>query len=147
MKPLSSVITENAVCVPTRPVLRYHGGKWKLAPWIIDHFPPHNIYVEPFGGAASILMRKSRSCGEVYNDIDGDVVNIFRVLQDPEKANELSKRVSLTAFARAEFRAAYGKPSDEIDAAHKMIVRSFMGFGRASMTREHVTGFRKNSNL
>jgi DNA adenine methylase len=34
----------------TRPILRYHGGKWKLAPWVIANMPPHRVYVEPFGG-------------------------------------------------------------------------------------------------
>jgi len=131
---------------PRRPVLRYHGGKWKLAPWVLEHFPPHNIYVEAFGGAASLLMRKTRCYGEVYNDLDADVVNVFRILRDPVTAAELCKRISLTPFARDEFKAAYDEPADSIDAAHKMIVRSFMGFGSASMTRMHITGFRSNSN-
>jgi site-specific DNA-adenine methylase len=64
---------------PRRPVLRYHGGKWKLAEWVISLFPPHRTYVEPFGGAASVLMRKSRAYAEIYGDMDGEVVNVFEM--------------------------------------------------------------------
>lgn len=131
---------------PTRPALRYHGGKWRLAPWLIEHFPPHRVYMEPFGGAASVLLRKPRSYGEIYNDLDGEVVNFFQILRDPKSAAELRRRCERTPFARTEFKGAYAAPTDSIDRAHKMVIRAFMGFGSASMTRTHVTGFRANTN-
>jgi DNA adenine methylase len=67
----------------TRPAIRYHGAKFRLAPWIIKHFPPHYRYVEPFGGAAGVLLQKPRSYAEVYNDLDGHIVNFFRVIVKP----------------------------------------------------------------
>lgn len=45
---------------PTRPILRYHGGKWELGPWIIDHFPPHRVYTEVYGGAVWLPVRALR---------------------------------------------------------------------------------------
>ena len=83
-----------------RPVLRYHGGKFRLAPWIISHFPTHGIYVEPFGGGGSVLLRKEAVQEEVYNDLDGDVVNVFRVLRDKELAQALFEALTLTPYAR-----------------------------------------------
>jgi DNA adenine methylase len=69
---------------PKRPLLRYHGGKWRLAPWIISMMPAHRVYVEPFGGAASVLLQKPVSKVEVLNDKYSRVVNVFRVLRDPQ---------------------------------------------------------------
>lgn len=130
---------------PTRPVLRWHGGKWKLAPWIIGHFPKHRVYVEPFGGAASVLMRKDRSYGEVYNDLDEDVVNLFDVLRSAD-AGRLIELLRLTPFARLDFELAYQETEDPVERARRLIVRSFMGFGSDGHNRKVRTGFRANSN-
>lgn len=118
-----------------------------LAPWIISHFPKHRTYVEPFGGAASVLMQKPRSYAEVYNDLDGEIVSLFKILRDPSLAGELQRRLELTPFARDEFDAAYEKPSDEMEAARFLIIRAFMGFGSDGHNIESgKTGFRANSN-
>lgn len=128
---------------PTRPVLRWHGGKWLLAPWVIAHLPPHQVYVEPFGGAASVLMRKARSYAEIYNDLDGEVVNLFRVLRS-SRAGDLVEAVRLTPFSRTEFLEAYQATDDQMERARRLIIRSFMGFG--SNGHNKATGFRANSN-
>jgi DNA adenine methylase len=125
-----------------RPVLRYHGGKFMLAPWIISHFPPHRIYCEPFGGAASVLMRKPRAYADVYNDLDGDIVNVFRVLRDEKLSAKLCRQIKLTPYARAEFKAAYGDVTCPVERARRIIAISFMGFGSAAHNRQHRTGFR-----
>lgn len=126
----------------SRPLLRWHGGKWILAPWIIEHLPPHRVYVEPFGGAASVLLRKPRSYAEVYNDLDDDVVNLFRVLRSPD-AGRLVEAVKLTPFSRVEQSEAYAKTDDPVERARRLIVRSFQGFGSNGTHR--ATGFRANS--
>ena len=131
---------------PTRPILRYHGGKWRLAPWIIGHFPPHRVYVEPFGGAASVLLRKPRSYAEVYNDLDGEVVNLFRVLRDETLAGRLCAMLALTPFARAEFEAAYEDCDNPVERARRLVIVSFMGFGSNGHNTLTRTGFRANSN-
>lgn len=110
---------------PTRPVLRWHGGKWRLAPWILDHMPSHRVYVEPFGGGASVLLRKKRSITEVYNDLDGSVVNFFQVCRD--QARELARRCALTPYARAEYLGLYESTDDPVEAARMLVCRSFMG--------------------
>jgi DNA adenine methylase len=126
-----------------RPLLRWHGGKWLLAPWVIGHMPAHRVYVEPFGGAASVLMRKPRSYAEIYNDLDDDVVNLFRVLRSPQ-ADELVRQIRLTPFAASEFAAAYMPTDCAVERARRLIVRSFQGFGSNGVHKK--TGFRSNSN-
>ncbi len=115
-----------------RPVMRYFGGKWRLADWIIAHFPPHLVYTEAFGGAASLLLRKRPAKVDVYNDVDGEVVNVFRVLRDPQKWPELQRRMRCMPYARAEFERRED-PSDDIDRALWTLFISRAGFGANAM--------------
>ena len=111
---------------PKRPALRYYGGKWRLAPWIISHFPAHKNYVEPCGGAASVLLQKPRSPLETDNDLDGNVVNFFRVLRD--QPDELIRKIRLTPWARAEFNIAWKKMNhhDPVEWARRFAVFQWM---------------------
>lgn len=138
---------------PTRPALRYHGGKFRLATWILSHFPPHRVYVEPYAGAASCLLLKPPAYAEIINDLDGEVVNVFRVLRDPGQAQELARLLTLTPFAREEFVAAYEPSDDPVEQARRTIIKTFMGMGSNSIhsnvgmrtmihTRNPKTGFR-----
>ncbi|MBT9263554.1 DNA adenine methylase [Pseudomonas sp. MG-9] len=123
------------------PVIRYHGGKFRLAPWVLQHFPPHLCYVESFGGAAGVLMQKERSYAEVYNDLDGDIVNLFRVLQQNDSRAVLFEQLTLTPYARAEFELAWVPTDEPVERARRTIVRAQMGFGSAGATKG-ATGFR-----
>jgi len=113
----------------TRPVLRYQGGKWRVADWILGHLPPHHCYVEPFGGAASVLMKKPPSAIEVYNDLDASVVNLFRILRDPMMAHQLRRLVELTPYSRFEFEQAWEPATDPIEEARRLIVRTAQSIG------------------
>lgn len=130
---------------PPRPVMRYHGGKFLLARWIVSHFPAHRVYTEAYGGAASVLLHKARTYAEVYNDLDGEVCNVFRVLRDPSQSRELKRVLEYTPFARLEFEEAYQAAADPIEQARRTIARSFMGFGSTS-AMGRATGFRNNAN-
>jgi DNA adenine methylase len=82
----------------------WYGGKGKLFRKILPYLTtPHKIYVEAYGGGASILLNKPPSPIEVLNDIDSKVVNIFRVVQDEANFKELKHRLEWTLYSRAEF--------------------------------------------
>lgn len=124
-----------------RPVIVYLGGKYRIAEWVVSHFPPHTVYAELFGGAASILMTKERAATEIYNDLDEGIVNLFRVMQDREKARELEYRLRYTPYSRYELFKAYEEPKDDIDAARGTIVKSFMGMATGGAYRKGRVGF------
>jgi DNA adenine methylase len=125
-------------------LLRYHGGKWLLGPWIVGHFPRHTTYVEPFGGGGSVLLQKPRSYGEVYNDLDGEVVNVFRVVRD--HGEELVRLLELTPYSRDEFELAFVPAECPIEQARRTVLRSYAGFG-STMTARRVDGTRERTGF
>ena len=76
----------------------YIGGKTHLSRWITDQLPQHTVYVEPFGGSASVLLNKPRSDIEVYNDLDRDIVQFFEVARD--RPDELAEWVRRTPYSQ-----------------------------------------------
>ena len=86
------------------PVFTYPGSKSHLAPWIVSLMPQHATYVEPFAGTLAVLSCKPRSQLEVINDLDGGLVNFFRVLRD--RGDELIAKIELTPYAQEELELA-----------------------------------------
>lgn len=119
-----------------RPALKFYGGKWQLAPWIISHFSPHTHYIEPCFGAGSVLLRKSRVEVETANDINGRLVNFFKVLRD--QSDQLIKLIDLTPWAQDEYRLSQQQSSDSIEDARRFFYMSWMSINGAP----HPTGFR-----
>lgn len=117
-------------------LLSYVGGKTKLSPYLQKLIPEHDVYVEVFGGGASLLFDKPLSKIEVYNDIDSNVVNLFRVLRDEEKAMKLLEKLELTPYSREEFNYCnenIDKIEDEVERARCLLVKfsqSYAGKGK-----------------
>ena len=130
----------------SRLVLRYHGGKSKLAPKIVSYFPPHQRYVEPYGGAASVLLHKPRtmSSEEVYNDIDDEVVDLFRILRDGPLAKQLVQSLTLTPYARKEWEDSYKHSTDTLEKVRRFCVRVMMGWGTKGLDPDYKCIWRGN---
>jgi DNA adenine methylase len=103
-----------------RPPVKWHGGKFYLAKKIIALFPKHSTYVEPFGGAASVLLNKPPVGAEIYNDIDQRIVNFFEVLRDHQE--ELRRLLSLTPYSEFEFTEALKPTDNKIEQARRNFV-------------------------
>jgi len=125
--------------------VNYPGGKTTIADWVIDHFPKHECYVEPFGGSASVLFNKPRSTVEVYNDAYGRVVNFFRMCRD--RPDELREWVDSLPYSRrmyeefvADMRAG-DEPEDPIERAGRFFYIQTSSFS----AKPQGGGFRINT--
>jgi DNA adenine methylase len=88
-----------------RTVLKYPGSKWNIASKLVELIPEHHSYVEPFFGSGAVLFNKPVSDIETINDLDHDVVNLFRCIQ--EDADRLSRMVMTTPFSREKYEDTY----------------------------------------
>lgn len=101
----------------------WHGGKSKLASTILGYFPEHQTYVEPFGGSGAVLLAKQPSRVEIFNDLNGELVNLFQVLRDTTTYRKLRRALDGTRYARAEFLLAKESTDDPVESARRFIVR------------------------
>ena len=122
-----------------KPVLKYPGSKWKIAKWIISFMPPHTTYLEPFAGSLAVFFNKPPSKVETLNDIDSNVVNLFRVIR--EQSEELAALIEMTPWARDEYYASYEKAGEPLEDARRFLVRCWQAYGTKTNT---TTGWRND---
>jgi len=125
--------------------LKWHGGKSYLAARIIDLIPSHIHYVEPFFGGGAVLLQKPNELvlghSEVINDLYGELITFWKVLQSTELFPQFERRISLTPFAKPAWEDAVRSTSDDsIDIASNFFIRyrqSRQGLGKdfATMSR------------
>lgn len=102
----AAALDERAVTAegPLKPPFPYYGGKTRIAAEIVEYFPEHTHYIEPFAGALSVLFAKPKSLIETVNDLNGDIVNFFAVLRD--RREDLERACTLTPHSRDEHAKA-----------------------------------------
>ena len=115
-----------------RPVLKYPGSKWKTAEWIISLMPPHKSYLEPFFGSGAVFFKKNPSRIETINDLDGEIVNLFRCIR--ENPEELMRAVTLTPYSREEYERGWELFKERgcfagVEAARLTLVRYWQTHG------------------
>ena len=102
----------------------WYGGKYSHLGWLLPLLPECHHYCEPFAGSAAVLLNRRPSAVETYNDVDGEVVNFFRILR--ERKDELVEAIGLTPFSREEFHHAC-EPADDLsdlERARRFFIRA-----------------------
>ena len=117
-----------------KAILKYPGSKWRIADWIINYMPEHKVYLEPFFGSGAVFFKKQPSYIETINDIDGNIVNLFRVCREyPEK---LARSISFTPFSRDEFISCHEiNVEDSVERARRCLVRFHQSFGTSNSSK------------
>ena len=128
LSPIFPTFGANAPPTRTRRKLiafGWYGGKFNHLDWLLPLLPSCHHYCEPFAGSAAVLLNRAPSPVETYNDLDGEVVNFFRVLR--KQKDELIEAIGLTPFSREEFYdslLANGHRTSRLERARRFFVRA-----------------------
>lgn len=113
-----------------KSLLHYPGSKKRIASWIIENMPDHHSYLDPYFGGGGMFFEKPPSRIETINDLDGDVVNFFRVIQNPESRQELQDWLTYTPYSRQVYDESFTKePQSPVEQAGYFAVRSMQSHG------------------
>ena len=115
-----------------RNVLKYPGSKWNIATQIVNLVPKHHSYVEPYFGSGAVLFNKPESAIETVNDLDSDVINLFRCIQ--KDSERLARIVMTTPFSREVYDKEFEIPDsavciDPYERAASFLIRCWQGHG------------------
>lgn len=135
-----------------RTTLKYPGSKWTYADWIVSYIPKHRFYVEPYFGSGAVFFTKTPTTYETVNDLDGQVVNFFKVCRD--SPDEFARALTLTPFSRQEYMQIQEDRAGEeikltgepIEDARRSAIRCCQSFGSKLHDRcgwkntKHTTG-------
>ena len=113
-----------------RRVLKYPGSKWNVAGKLVSMMPPHHSYVEPFFGSGAVLFKKPPSDIETINDLDSDVTNLFKCIQ--QDSERLARLVLTTPFSREEYDKQFAPNAGyatRYQRAAGFLVRCWQGHG------------------
>lgn len=125
-----------------KSLLHYPGSKKRIASWIIGNMPEHHSYLEPYFGGGAVLFEKPPSRIETVNDLDGDVVNFFRVIRDPESCQELEHWLTYTPYSRQVYDESFEKePRSPVEQAGYFAIRSMQSHGFRTSEK---TGWKKD---
>jgi DNA adenine methylase len=112
----------------TRPILRWPGGKSRMLKHLLPLIPPHVCYCEPFMGGIAVLLAKERSKVEVINDLNGDLVALYRNLQ--HHLPELLREMDFLFSSRQTLHDFIAQPGiTEIQRAARFLLKNRTSFG------------------
>ena len=130
-----------------KAIIRYPGSKWGIAQWIISHFPEgyeNLVYLEPFTGSGAVFFNKNPGKVETVNDLDSNIVNLFRVLR--ENPEELKRQLELTPYSREEYDKSFEECDEPVEKARRYIVKTTQAIG-AKMNGKSKCGWRNHHQM